>query len=183
MAWGRAKSYDTRSMHITASDPPDDAFAQAYKEYKDAIFRHCYFHVFDRELALDFVQETFIKTWEYIAAGNDVENMRAFLYKVATNLVYNHTRKKKESSLEALMEGGFDPGEEDPALHRDRREEQYVLQVLARLREPFRTAVSLRYIEGLQPVEIAEITGEKVNTVSAHITRGLKQLRSHLAHE
>lgn len=170
-------------MRITAANHPDDAFAEAYQEYKDAIFRHSYFHVFDRELALDFVQETFIKTWDYIAAGNDIENVRAFLYKVATNLVYNHTRKKKESSLEALMESGFDPGEEDPALHQDKMEEKKILHLLSELREPFRTAVSLRYIEGLQPVEIAEITGEKVNTVSAHITRGLKQLRSRLPHE
>ena len=86
-------------MHIfTSSDNAAEAFKQAYEDHKDEIFRHCYFHTFDRELAKDLLQETFLKTWEYIVAGNDIENVRAFLYRVATNLVINAAKKKKEQS-------------------------------------------------------------------------------------
>ena len=75
----------------------------------DAIFRHCYFRVFDRERARDLVQETFLKTWEYLTRGHDIENIRAFLYRVATNLIIDDSRRKKEISLEQLSESGFDP--------------------------------------------------------------------------
>ena len=158
-----------------------EQFSAAYEEYKDAIFRHCYFHVFDRERAKDFLQETFTKTWEYIAKGNDIENVRAFLYKVATHLIINAARKKKEQSLEALQEVGFDPAsDDDPSAH-DPIQEQRALDGLANIDEPYRTAVTLRYIEGFSPAEIAEITGETANVISVRIHRGVEQLRSDLS--
>lgn len=159
-----------------------EEFAKAYDEYKDAIFRHCYFHTFDRERAKDLLQETFVKTWEYLAAGNNIDNVRAFLYKVATNLVINAARKKKEQSLEALQEVGFDPaGDDDPAAH-DVIAEERVIRVLRTIEEPYRSAVTLRYIEGFAPAEIADITGESPNVISVRINRGLKQLRAQLPH-
>ena len=44
-------------------------FEKAYDLYADAIFRHCYLRVSDRELAKDLMQEAFMKTWEYLASG------------------------------------------------------------------------------------------------------------------
>lgn len=171
-----------RDMKILASEAAAK-FPEAYAEYKDAIFRHCYFRVFDRELAKDVLQETFVKTWEYLAAGNDIDNTRAFLYRVATNLIINGTRKKKDSSLDALQEQGFDPGEEDDMSKRDYIQEQRVLDLLSKVEEPYRNAVTLRYIEGYSPAEIAELTGESPNAVSVRIHRGLKQLHAHLGNE
>ncbi len=170
-------------MNISASS--GDAmseFSKAYDEYKDAIFRHCYFHTFDRERAKDLLQETFVKTWEYIAAGNDVDNVRAFLYKVATNLVINAARKKKEQSLEALQEQGFDPAGDDNPAARDHIAEDRVIRLLGTIDEPYRSAVTLRFIEGLSPAEIADVTGESANSISVRINRGLKQLRVRFDH-
>ena len=168
-------------MNINATDGnAQDEFARAYDEYKDAIFRHCYFHTFDRERAKDLLQETFVKTWEYLSTGHDIDNVRAFLYKVATNLVINAARKKKEQSLEALQEVGFDPpGEDNPAAH-DVIAEERVMRILHTIEEPYRSAVTLRYVEGFAPAEIADITGESANVISVRINRGLKQLRAQL---
>jgi DNA-directed RNA polymerase specialized sigma24 family protein len=44
-------------------------FIALYDEMADQLFRHCYFKVSNRELALDLVQETFARTWEYIASA------------------------------------------------------------------------------------------------------------------
>lgn len=170
------------TLPVPSGDSMED-FSAAYNEYKDAIFRHCYFHTFDRELAKDLLQETFVKTWEYIVAGNKVENLRAFLYKVATNLVINAARKKKEQSLEALQEQGFDPaGDGDSFASRDPIAETRVMNVLGKIEEPYRSAVTMRFIEGLSPAEIANVTGENANAVSVRINRGLKQLRAHYNH-
>lgn len=169
-------------MIIRASESPEDSFGKAFEEFKDQIFRHCYFHVHERDVALEIMQDAFMKTWEYIAAGNDIENVRAFLYRVATNLVYNWSKKKREVSLNALQEAGFDPPDEDENLGRDCIAERSVITVLGKIEEPYRTAVTLRYVEGLSPKEIAEITGQSSNTISVRINRGLKQLKSHLPH-
>ena len=178
-------TFPTRELVSTIYATDGDAmeqFSSAYHEYKDAIFRHCYFHTFDREVAKDFLQETFTKTWEYLAAGNDLDNVRAFLYKVATNLMINAHRKKKEMSLESLQEQGFDPASDDDVSARDHIAEEHVIKALGAIEEPYRSAVTLRYIEGLSPAEIAEISGESANAVSVRINRGLKQLRAHFPH-
>lgn len=169
-------------MKIRASHGAHDDFSAAFAEYKDEIFRHCYFIMFNREIGLEIMQEAFMKTWEYIAEGNDIDNVRAFLYRVSTNLCFNAKRKKKEASLDALQEEGFDPPSEDQNLKRDVIEEEHVMRVLKKIDEPYRTAISMRFIQGLQPAEIADILEESPNTVSVRINRGVKMLRSQLNH-
>jgi RNA polymerase sigma-70 factor, ECF subfamily len=169
-------------MHIRPDHEAQERFAQAYEEYADAIFRHCYFHTFRREDAKEIMQETFMRTWEYIASGKEVEQVRPFLYRTATNLIINASKKKKEVSLDELQEAGFDPGAEDDVHGRDIVQERRVMEVLQKIEEPYRQAVMLRYIEDLSPAEIADIIGESPNVVSVRVHRGLKQLKSLLHH-
>ena len=155
----------------------NEEFIKAYENYSDAIFRYCYFRVYDRERAKDLAQETFMKTWDYIARGNDIENIRAFLYRVARNMVIDYTRKKKEDSLEALQELGFNPGLDERANKEIEFDFQIAVEALKSLDEKYREAVTMRYIEGYSPREIARILEETENVVSVRIHRGLQQLR------
>ena len=85
--------------------PLEKQFLKAYDEFADPIFRHCYFRVFNRERAKDLMQETFTKTWEYLNQSpitnheSRITNMRAFLYRVANNLIIDNSRQKDERSL------------------------------------------------------------------------------------
>ena len=51
----------------------EEEFLRAYEEFADAIFRHCYFRISDREVAKDLTQETFTRTWKYIVDGEAPE--------------------------------------------------------------------------------------------------------------
>lgn len=70
-------------------------FLDSYREHTDALFRYCYFKTLNRDEAKDMLQETFVKTWEYIRNGGEVINMKAFLYRTAHNIVVDHYRKRK----------------------------------------------------------------------------------------
>ena len=48
------------------------------------------------------------------------------------------------------------------------------------LDEPYRSAVLLRYFEGLEPAEIARRRGVPAGTVRSHLSRGLAELRAAL---
>lgn len=85
----------------------------AYDAHADAIFRHCYFKTGERELAQDMTQDVFLKAWSYMQRQDPILNMRAFLYRLADNLVIDWYRKRKSQSLDALMDGGFEPVETD----------------------------------------------------------------------
>ena len=157
--------------------PLEKQFLKAYDEFATPIFRHCYFRVFNRERAKDLMQETFTKTWEYMQKGTTLDNIRAFLYRVANNLIIDNSRKKKEASLDQLQEEGFDPGEDTRDRLTNFLEAGTVIKVLTKLNPKYRQAIQMRYIDDLTPKEIAEAIGESENNVSVRLHRGLKELR------
>jgi len=55
-----------------------------------------------------------------------------------------------------------------------------VVDELARLGEPYRATLILRFFEGLSPKEIAERRGEPPGTVRSHLKRGLDRIRERL---
>jgi RNA polymerase sigma-70 factor (ECF subfamily) len=155
-------------------------FEKAYNEYSDAIFRHCYFRIFDRERGKELMQEAFMRAWNFLSEGKEIDNMRAFLYRVANNLIVDDIRKKKETSLDALQKGGWDPGyDETPDMHK-RIEQGKIMATLKHMDKDYRDVLIMRYIDGLPPADIAGILGESANTISVRLHRGIKQLRSHM---
>src|SRR3989344_7619964 len=89
-------------------DSKEQQFTKAYKDHADALFRYCYLRVSDRELAKDLLQNVCFRAWQYIKKGGVVNNMKAFLFTTARNLVIDEYRKKKTVSLDALSDEGFD---------------------------------------------------------------------------
>ena len=55
--------------------------------------------------------------------------------------------------------------------------QRMVATAVAQLDEPYRSAILLRYFEGLAPREIAARTSTPVRTVHTHLARGLERLR------
>ncbi|MDP3735656.1 MAG: sigma-70 family RNA polymerase sigma factor [bacterium] len=160
----------------------EEQFLKAHDAYADALFRHCYFRVYDRELAKDLTQETFCRTWTYLAEGKEIGNIRAFLYRVLHHVIVDEIRRKKSISLDRLIEKGFSPQDESFLEGEDqRRVVTELLQKLSRLDEPYRDAVRMRFVDELSPKEIASILGVSENVVSVRIHRGTKKLR-HLLH-
>jgi RNA polymerase sigma-70 factor (ECF subfamily) len=157
---------------------PEQELADAYGKYADAIFRHCYFRVFDRERGKELMQETFMRAWTYIADGKKkkVENMRAFLYRIANNLIVDEVRKKKELSLDELQRNGWDPSYDGIEDMQKKVEQNKIFSMLQHVQKDYREVLIMRYIDGLTPADIAEILGESPNAISVRLHRGIKQL-------
>ena len=152
-------------------------FLAVYEEYSDAVFRFCYLRVFERELAKDLMQQTFLKTWEYLSGKEKVENLKAFVFRVARNLIIDHHRTKREKvSVEALVEEGYEPWAKDENWNL-KIDLQQIQKVLNDLEDIYSEVLTLRYLEGFRPKEIAQILGETEDVVSVRIYRGLKKMR------
>lgn len=177
MDWFARTSTDTAPQ--AGESAVEQMFLQAYDEYSDALFRHAVLRVRDRDLAKDLVQETFAKTWDYLAKGKSIEHLRAFLYRALHNTLVDAMRKKRSVSLDAMREDdGFDPPDESHDPTPEVREEAKVaLRMLASLDELYRIPITMRYVDSLTPSEIAQLLGISENVVSVRIHRGLKQLR------
>ena len=157
-----------------------EQFMTVYDQYADAIFRFCQMKVSSRETAQDISQEVFTRYWQQLRLQKDIQNGRALLYSIARNLVIDWYRKKKEQSLDTLTLAGFDFGSDDHLTTIAKSEVKEVLAALQELDEPTREVITLRFVDGFLPKEIAELTGEPANTVSVRITRGLQKIRDHL---
>jgi len=155
----------------------ENQFLAAHDTFSDAIFRHCLFKVSDRELALDLTQEVFTRAWKYISGGNKVDNIKAFLYRVANNLVIDEYRKKKGVSLDRLMDDGFDVATGEEKRTMDIIDGRQAIALLEKIDEKYRQVILMRYVDGLLPKEIALILHESENSISVRINRGLKKAK------
>lgn len=155
----------------------ESLFMSAYDQYNDAIFRYCLFQVSNREQALDLTQDTFTKTWEYLARGGTIDNVKAFLYKIATNAIIDYRRKKKSSSLDALTDEGYDAPEENKVDHESQSDGEIVRRTLNELDEKYRDVLTMKYINELSVKEIAQSLGESENNVSVRIHRGIAKMK------
>lgn len=153
-------------------------FLDIYKQNTDAIFRYCLLRVSDRELAKDIAQDTFMKVWQYAAKGEKIANLRAFLFTTARNLIIDYYRRKRATSLDNMMEQGFDVGVDATQSLADKFDGEKALALLGSIPEKYRDAIYLQYVEGLSVKEIAEVTLETENNISVRIHRGLQKLRS-----
>jgi RNA polymerase sigma-70 factor (ECF subfamily) len=165
---------------MTSKEQRDSAtiIENAYTAYADAIFRHCYFRTYSRERGKELMQETFLRAWEYVRKGEKVENVRAFLYRIANNLIIDDFRRHKELSLDALKEQGFDPkGQDEKTIVRD-VEDHRVLHVLSLLPKESRELIVMRFIDGLKPQEIGKILKSNPNTISVRIHRAMQDLKT-----
>jgi RNA polymerase sigma-70 factor (ECF subfamily) len=161
----------------TNPQTPEQQFLAAYESHADALLRHVLMRVRDRELAKDIVQEAYSKTWIYMSEGKEIEYLRAFLYRVANNLIIDWARKKKASSLETMMEDdGFEPADENVKDFTDAQAAREAIKMLGELDEMYRTAITMRYLDEMSPREIAEALGVSENVVSVRIHRGIEKL-------
>lgn len=168
-------------------DDLQHSFEEAFEAYSDELFRHASIRLSDRERALELTQETFTKVWVYAQKGTaDIRELRPFLYRTLRNLIIDEYRKHKATSLEAMAERAdadvedFMSPDESNTMEAavGRHEGARALEALRQLAEPYREAVTMRYVDGLSPQEIAGLIGESENVVSVRVHRGLKKLKA-----
>lgn len=161
-----------------------DRLATLYDAHADAIYRYCFFRVFSKQRAEELMQEAFLKFWKYIQDDRKIENERALLYTITTHLVIDDKRKARTESLDAMLE--VDPtsephaegAERDPINSAMMREVQ---DELAKLSPQEQELFTLRYVEDLDPKEIAVIQGTGANVISVQLNRIMHKLRDALS--
>lgn len=159
-------------------------FMETYKMHSDAIFRFILFKIDNREKALDFTQETFMKTWIHIIKNGEPKNMRAFLYKVAGNMVIDEYRRRSKreyvtDSLEDMTESGHEPTEDSNELEAaiNRLDGEIVMDLVKNLPEMYSSILFMKYNEEMSINEIAESLSVSQNVVSVRLNRALKKLK------
>ena len=160
-------------------------FISIYNKLSDSVFRYCIFRISDRDVALDITQDTFTKYWDVLAKGQNIKNDKALIFTIARNLIIDHYRKKKSVSLDALSETDDDePVEEFVLIDGNKKydieietEGRFLISKIIELPKSYQQIMYLRYVEGMNPDEIAKIIGISTNATSVKIHRGIAELK------
>ena len=103
--------------------------------------------------------------------------MKAFLYHVLNGLIIDEYRKQKATSLDTLIEKGFEPGVDDSEKLLNIFDGKAALLLIGQLPEKYQKVIRMRYVRLLSLKEISLITGESKNTIAVQIHRGLFKLK------
>jgi len=157
------------------------AFARLVDRHKDAVVSYTTRLTGDRDRAEDLAQETFLRLFRAAAGYHERGFLRAYLFRIATNLVRSEERREKRLRLLLPFLGGR--RHDEPAapsglllqeLHRQ------VAVAVASLPLRFRVPLVLHEIEGWSYADIAQELSCREGTVKSRIHRGRHHLRQRL---
>jgi RNA polymerase sigma-70 factor (ECF subfamily) len=156
-----------------------DGFADLVNRHKDAVVNYLTRLTGSRDRAEDLGQETFLRLFR--SAGGYVEQgyLRAYLFRIATNLVRSEERRERRQRLLQPLLGG-EPDRAEPAAHTGllRQEMQRVMTAaVARLPLRYRTPLVLHEIEGWSYADIAADLDCREGTIKSRIHRGRQSLK------
>jgi len=135
--------------------PLDRSFEEIYSRDATPLYRYLRRLTLSRSTAEDLLQETFLKLHLQLHGGLKIENVRAWLFRVATHLA--HDRGKAETRAQ-VRERQYDSSARAVDIQRALEQRHDLHRTLARL-PPRMRQVILLHAEGFTYREMAEITG------------------------
>ncbi len=153
-------------------------FAGLVRRHQAMVYSIGWHFLHDRPLAEELAQEVFLQLHQHRAEIHTEEHAEYWLRKVAARRAIDFLRRRQRQPQVGLDDvpepASAAPAGADPMLS-DR-----LRRLVASLPEKARMVVVLRYMEDLEPVEIADALGMPVRTVKSHLQRSLALLREKL---
>lgn len=155
------------------------AFKTLYYRYYQALFSFVFQRIRSQEQTKDFLQEAYTRLWQNRSRIDPSKSIRAYLYRIANNLIIDHVRKgSSERAYQSKMaRSGATRSDEDIET------KTAVEFALNNLPEKMHQVFTLSRYEGLTYAEIAEVCEVSVKTVESRMSQALQRLREELTPE
>jgi len=158
------------------------SFSRIYDKYIDKIYRFVFLKVSSQEIAEDLTAETFSKTWVFFKEKDEqIDNIQAFLYKTARNLVIDYYRQKGKTPVISVNNPAIiDPRqdlEEKAIINSDI---EYIKEALANLNEDYQNAIIWYYLDDLPISEVSQLLDRTKEATRVLIHRALNALKKEI---
>ncbi|MBI2514851.1 RNA polymerase sigma factor [Candidatus Wolfebacteria bacterium] len=155
------------------------AFEKVLYLYEGPILNYIYRLIKHRENARDLTQDTFVRLYEKASNIDPDGNFRGWIYKVATNIVWDWLRKEtKRKEVPLISE---ESGEENSYLifpeslpsyemsHLETAED--TARTLQKLKPTYQTILTLFYYHEFKQTEIAEMLNTPLGTIKTNLRK------------
>jgi RNA polymerase sigma-70 factor (ECF subfamily) len=164
-------------------------FERAVRVHQRSVFTFARYLLGSQQEAEDVAQEALLRMWRHWD-NLDGERLEAWLMQVTRNLCYDQLRRVRakrnalpetsdETAADRVASEELDPEQEAHGRALGSR----LVEAVRELREPYRSAIILREIQGLSYREIGEALDVPLNSVKVHVYRGRRMLRETLREE
>ena len=160
------------------------AWGELVERHKDGLVNYLTRMTGERGAAEDLAHDAFVRLFERAASYRPRGRFRAYLYRIAVNLLRSQERRKQRWRLIAtrfLPANGDRPEPAASARMLGEERDRQVAEAVARLPQRFRAPIVLFNVEGWSYREIADALGCREGTVKSRIHRGRQVLRQELA--
>jgi RNA polymerase sigma-70 factor (ECF subfamily) len=147
----------------------ETAFRALYEETARPLFAYLLRVSGSRELAEDLLQETYCRLLTTKLPPMEEPSKRSYLFRVATNLLYDYWRRHKESPLPENLSDEISTTP-NPDLKIE------MGQAFKHLKQRERSLLWLAYVEGLSHKEIAESSGLRTGSIKLLLFRARRKL-------
>lgn len=165
-------------------------FDSLVKRHRSKIFRFLLASLRDWESAENLTQDCFVRAYRAREQFRGAANIGTWLMQIAANLLRDHEGNGRVKFWRRALGLGVDLAdlrEWVPDRHGSpeeltlaKEQVQAIWKAVSHLSERQRTVFLLRFVEDLDLLEIAAITGMKEGTVKTHLFRALQSVRARL---
>jgi len=157
------------------------AFEAVIRAYSRRVYALAFGICQDASEAEDIAQDTFLKAWRYRRRLRDPAKFPAWLFATARHRALDLLRRRRSAPLPEGETERPDDSQAQPGAHLEEAELRQTLRTaLASLAERHRTAVTLRYLEGLDTRSIESTMGLSSGALRGILGRALASLRKTL---
>jgi len=171
-----------RLRPTTPSAQSEALVLQAYADWHDDLFGFLTSATRDRQLAEDLLQETYLRLVAETQAGRTPENIRPWLYRVASNLVVSRARRRAVAGrwISHLVQRDTGEAADADMLRQERRGD--LERSLSHLSPDARVALLLA-AHGFSGAEVAATIGRSEGATRVLACRARLQLRQIIERE
>jgi RNA polymerase sigma-70 factor (ECF subfamily) len=167
-----------------------ESFDDLVRRHRPRVFRFILASLRNRETAENLTQDCFVRAYQARAQFRGAASAATWFLRIAANLVRDHESSNRLKFWRRSLDAGADVADlgrvipdrqqspEAAALMRE--QVQAIWTAAASLPARQRTVFLLRFVEDLDVLEIAEVTGMKEGTVKVHLFRALNSVRARM---
>jgi RNA polymerase sigma factor (sigma-70 family) len=135
----------------------------------------------NREESEDVVQEVMTKLWEMREDLVRYKSTEALAMTMTRNMCLDRLRHRKYEGYEQEPDSVLKLSDNEPSAELENAEASELIKtIIARLNEPYKSAIILRDIEGMSYEESSEITGLTINALRVNLSRARKMVREQM---